>query len=123
MALVCLCNLISRYVVSNLRIQDSSTCLSLFYIAQGVLQPDMWGVTPSKRWDWVALREMISENGVRNSLLVAPMPTASTSQILGNNECFEPYTSNINSRRVLRFAFSPYLILSWSIIVARSYFN
>lgn len=71
---------------------------------QGILQPDMWGVTPSDRWDWGALREMIANNGVRNSLLVAPMPTASTSQILGNNECFEPYTSNIYSRRVLRFA-------------------
>ncbi|KAB1210349.1 Ribonucleoside-diphosphate reductase large subunit [Morella rubra] len=68
---------------------------------QGILQPDMWNVTPSDRWDWNDLREMISKNGVRNSLLVAPMPTASTSQILGNNECFEPYTSNIYNRRVL----------------------
>jgi len=86
-----------------------STCLGVFCISQGILQPDMWGVTPSNRWDWDALREMISSNGARNSLLVAPMPTASTSQILGNNECFEPYTSNIYSRRVLRFAFSPVL--------------
>ncbi|KAK1432345.1 hypothetical protein QVD17_09241 [Tagetes erecta] len=70
-------------------------------VSKGVLQPDMWGVTPSDRWDWNALRSMIAKNGVRNSLLVAPMPTASTSQILGNNECFEPYTSNIYSRRVL----------------------
>ncbi|OAY69537.1 Ribonucleoside-diphosphate reductase large subunit, partial [Ananas comosus] len=70
-------------------------------ISKGILQPDMWNVTPSGRWDWPALRELISKNGVRNSLLVAPMPTASTSQILGNNECFEPYTSNIYSRRVL----------------------
>ncbi|OVA00236.1 Ribonucleotide reductase large subunit [Macleaya cordata] len=70
-------------------------------VSQGILQHDMWGVTPSDRWDWAALREMISKNGIRNSLLVAPMPTASTSQILGNNECFEPYTSNIYSRRVL----------------------
>ncbi|KAG7027121.1 Ribonucleoside-diphosphate reductase large subunit [Cucurbita argyrosperma subsp. argyrosperma] len=70
-------------------------------VSKGVLQPDMWGVTPSKRWDWDALREQIAKHGVRNSLLVAPMPTASTSQILGNNECFEPYTSNIYSRRVL----------------------
>ncbi|PWA45438.1 ribonucleotide reductase 1 [Artemisia annua] len=70
-------------------------------VSKGVLQPDMWGVTPSDLWDWSALRAMISKNGVRNSLLVAPMPTASTSQILGNNECFEPYTSNIYSRRVL----------------------
>ncbi|CAI5936537.1 unnamed protein product [Closterium sp. NIES-64] len=68
---------------------------------RGVLQPDMWGVTPSDRWDWAALRADIAAHGLRNSLLVAPMPTASTSQILGNNECFEPYTSNIYSRRVL----------------------
>ncbi|WZZ10233.1 hypothetical protein YC2023_096154 [Brassica napus] len=70
-------------------------------VSKGILQPDMWNVTPSDRWDWAALRDMISKNGIRNSLLVAPMPTASTSQILGNNECFEPYTSNIYSRRVL----------------------
>ncbi|KAE8722336.1 Ribonucleoside-diphosphate reductase large subunit [Hibiscus syriacus] len=70
-------------------------------VSKGILQPDMWGVTPSDRWDWAALRDMITKNGVRNSLLLAPMPTASTSQILGNNECFEPYTSNIYSRRVL----------------------
>lgn len=70
-------------------------------ISKGILQPDMWNVTPSDRWDWPTLRQLISKNGVRNSLLVAPMPTASTSQILGNNECFEPYTSNIYSRRVL----------------------
>ncbi|KAJ4950609.1 hypothetical protein NE237_027441 [Protea cynaroides] len=70
-------------------------------VSKGILQPDMWGLAPSDRWDWSDLREMISKNGVRNSLLVAPMPTASTSQILGNNECFEPYTSNIYSRRVL----------------------
>ncbi|KAG0576267.1 hypothetical protein KC19_5G067700 [Ceratodon purpureus] len=70
-------------------------------ISKGVLQPDMWNVKPSDRWDWDALRSLISKNGVRNSLLMAPMPTASTSQILGNNECFEPYTSNIYSRRVL----------------------
>ncbi|CAN6443851.1 unnamed protein product [Victoria cruziana] len=69
--------------------------------SKGVFQPDMWGVTPSNRWDWSTLREMVANNGLRNSLLVAPMPTASTSQILGNNECFEPYTSNIYSRRVL----------------------
>ncbi|KAL7245872.1 hypothetical protein ACSBR2_001077 [Camellia fascicularis] len=70
--------------------------------SKGILQVDMWAVMPSERWDWTTLREMISKNGVRNSLLVAPMPTASTSQILGNNDCFEPYTSNIYSRRVLR---------------------
>ena len=72
-------------------------------ISKGVLQPDMWNEKPSGRWDWDALRTLIAQNGVRNSLLVAPMPTASTSQILGNNECFEPYTSNIYSRRVLRY--------------------
>ncbi|KAB1200518.1 Ribonucleoside-diphosphate reductase large subunit [Morella rubra] len=76
------------------------TCDNGHSISRGILQPDMWGVTPSDRWDWNVLREMISKNGVRNSL-VAPMPTASTSQILGNNECFEPYTSNIYNRRVL----------------------
>ncbi|CAN6452556.1 unnamed protein product [Victoria cruziana] len=69
--------------------------------SKGIFQPDMWGVIPSNRWDWSALRKFIAKNGLRNSLLVAPMPTASTSQILGNNECFEPYTSNIYSRRVL----------------------
>ncbi|KAM3244891.1 hypothetical protein ACQJBY_056305 [Aegilops geniculata] len=70
-------------------------------VSKGVLQPDMWNVVPSDRWDWPAIRGVISKVGLRNSLLVAPMPTASTSQILGNNECFEPYTSNIYSRRVL----------------------
>ncbi|CAN6233038.1 unnamed protein product [Urochloa humidicola] len=70
-------------------------------VSKGILQPDMWNVMPSDRWNWSAIREMISQVGLRNSLLVAPMPTASTSQILGNNECFEPYTSNIYSRRVL----------------------
>lgn len=72
-------------------------------VSRGILQPDMWGVTPSSRWNWDELREDIAKHGVRNSLLVAPMPTASTSQILGNNECFEPYTSNIYTRRVLRY--------------------
>lgn len=70
-------------------------------ISQGIFQQDMWNVTPSSRWEWDVLREEIKKYGVRNSLLLAPMPTASTSQILGNNECFEPYTSNIYSRRVL----------------------
>ncbi|KAI1506135.1 ribonucleotide reductase [Biscogniauxia marginata] len=70
-------------------------------VSQGILQYDMWNVTPSDLWDWDSLKEQIKQNGVRNSLLLAPMPTASTSQILGNNECFEPYTSNIYSRRVL----------------------
>ncbi|CAM6111256.1 unnamed protein product [Calypogeia fissa] len=70
-------------------------------VSKGILQPDMWGVTTSDRWDWSSLRAEIGKQGIRNSLLVAPMPTASTSQILGNNECFEPYTSNIYTRRVL----------------------
>ncbi|HKK38854.1 MAG TPA: ribonucleoside-diphosphate reductase subunit alpha [Cryomorphaceae bacterium] len=70
-------------------------------VSQGILQPDMWNVTPTDRWEWDVLREEIKEHGVRNSLLLAPMPTASTAQILGNNECFEPYTSNIYTRRVL----------------------
>jgi ribonucleoside-diphosphate reductase alpha chain len=69
--------------------------------SEGILQFDMWGVTPSKRWDWEGLKKEIARHGLRNSLLLAPMPTASTSQILGNNECFEPYTSNIYSRRTL----------------------
>ena len=73
-------------------------------ISEGKFQFDMWGVAAkdlSGRWDWDTLRAEIKESGVRNSLLLAPMPTASTSQILGNNECFEPYTSNIYTRRVL----------------------
>ncbi len=70
-------------------------------VSQGIFQFDMWGVTPSLRWEWDILKEEVMKHGVRNSLLLAPMPTASTSQILGNNECFEPYTSNIYTRRVL----------------------
>ena len=70
-------------------------------ISEGVFQFDMWKVKPSDRWEWDLLREEVKKHGVRNSLLLAPMPTASTAQILGNNECFEPYTSNIYTRRVL----------------------
>ncbi len=70
-------------------------------LSKGIFQFDMWGVQPTDTWDWETLRSEVMQYGVRNSLLVAPMPTASTSQILGNNECFEPYTSNIYSRRVL----------------------
>jgi len=70
-------------------------------VSKGIFQFDMWGVTPGPRWEWDILKEEVKKHGVRNSLLVAPMPTASTSQILGNNECFEPYTSNIYTRRVL----------------------
>jgi ribonucleoside-diphosphate reductase alpha chain len=70
-------------------------------VSKGQFQFDLWGVEPSLRWDWYRLKDEVIRFGVRNSLLVAPMPTASTSQILGNNECFEPYTSNIYVRRVL----------------------
>ena len=73
-------------------------------MSKGEFQHNLWGIKDeelSGRWDWLALRKTVKKQGVRNSLLVAPMPTASTSQILGNNECFEPYTSNIYTRRVL----------------------
>jgi len=70
-------------------------------MSKGLFQFDLWDVTPSGRWDWASLRERVKKHGLRNSLLVAPMPTASTSQILGNNECFEPYTSNLYTRRTL----------------------
>lgn len=69
--------------------------------SKGILQYDMWNVIPSARYDWATLKESIIKHGLRNSLLVAPMPTASTSQILGFNECFEPFTSNLYSRRTL----------------------
>jgi ribonucleoside-diphosphate reductase alpha chain len=70
-------------------------------VSKGIFQFDMWNVTPTNRWEWNVLKEEVKKFGVRNSLLLAPMPTASTAQILGNNECFEPYTSNIYTRRVL----------------------
>ena len=70
-------------------------------LSQGIFQFDMWDVTPSSRYDWDILRQNVTKYGVRNSLLVAPMPTASTAQILGNNECFEPFTSNIYTRRTI----------------------
>ncbi|SJZ52546.1 ribonucleoside-diphosphate reductase subunit alpha [Sediminibacterium ginsengisoli] len=70
-------------------------------VSKSIFQFDMWDVEPTLRWDWYTLKAEVKKYGVRNSLLVAPMPTASTSQILGNNECFEPYTSNIYVRRVL----------------------
>lgn len=77
-------------------------------VSKGIFQFDMWGQSPNKYlgWDWESLRDLVIKHGVRNSLLVAPMPTASTSQILGNNECFEPYTSNIYTRRVLAGEFT-----------------
>lgn len=70
-------------------------------VSKGIFQYDMWNVKPTNRWEWDVLKEEVKKYGVRNSLLLAPMPTASTAQILGNNECFEPYTSNIYTRRVL----------------------
>ena len=70
-------------------------------VSKGILQFDMWNVKPSERYDWDELKQKIKQYGIRNSLLVAPMPTASTSQILGNNECFEPFTSNIYLRRTI----------------------
>jgi ribonucleoside-diphosphate reductase alpha chain len=70
-------------------------------LSKGIFQFDMWGVKPSNRWEWDVLREEVIKHGARNSLLLAPMPTASTAQILGNNECFEPFTSNMYLRRVL----------------------
>ena len=82
-------------------------------MSKGKFQFDLWNVTPTSLWDWTELREKVAQHGVRNSLLVAPMPTASTSQILGFNECFEAYTSNIYVRRVLSGEFqivNPHLL-------------
>ncbi|CUM53210.1 unnamed protein product [Debaryomyces tyrocola] len=81
--------------------------------SKGILQFDLWERKPTELWDWDSLKQKLAKHGLRNSLLVAPMPTASTSQILGYNECFEPYTSNIYSRRVLAGEFqivNPYLL-------------
>lgn len=75
-------------------------------VSKGIFQFDMWGVKPSDRWDWAGLKERVLEHGVRNSLLLAPMPTASTAQILGNNESIEPFTSNMYNRRVLAGEFT-----------------
>lgn len=75
-------------------------------LSEGKFQFDLWNTTPTDRWNWDALRKDVVQFGVRNSLLLAPMPTASTSQILGNNECFEPYTSNVYNRRVLSGEFA-----------------
>lgn len=82
-------------------------------MAQGKFQFDLWGVTPTDLWDWDKLRKKVATHGVRNSLLVSPMPTASTAQILGNNESIEPFTSNIYTRRVLSGEFqvvNPHLL-------------
>ena len=70
-------------------------------LSQGVFQFDMWGVEPSDIWDWEELKKLVKKHGARNSLLLAPMPTASTAQILGNNECFEPFTTNLYKRNTL----------------------
>jgi ribonucleoside-diphosphate reductase alpha chain len=75
-------------------------------VSKGIFQFDMWNREASSRWDWAQLRKSVKDHGVRNSLLLAPMPTASTSQILGNNECIEPFTSNIYTRRVLSGEFT-----------------
>jgi ribonucleotide reductase alpha subunit len=89
----------------NLTIDDLSGSYSSFEgspASQGLLQFDLWGVAPTpNRYDWDSLKESIKQYGLRNSLLIAPMPTASTSQILGYNECFEPLTSNLYTRRTL----------------------
>lgn len=74
--------------------------------SNGQLQFDLWGVKPSRRWDWEGLKQRIAQHGMRNSLLLAPMPTASTAQILGNNESTEPFTSNMYNRRVLAGEFT-----------------
>ena len=84
----------------------NSTLLDLIVVIlvlhfNGKFQFDLWKIVPSNRYDWDSLRININKYGIRNSLLLAPMPTASTSQILGNNECFEPFTNNIYSRRTL----------------------
>ena len=75
-------------------------------LSKGLMQFDLWNVTPTSLWDWKALKERVAKHGARNSLLLAPMPTASTSQILGNNECIEPITSNLYTRRVLSGEFT-----------------
>ncbi|KAH7885403.1 ribonucleotide reductase [Phlebopus sp. FC_14] len=89
----------------------------------GQLQYDLWGVTPTDLWDWTSLKEKIARHGLRNSLLLAPMPTASTSQMLGFNECFEPYTSNIYTRRVLAGEFQ--VVCPWLLrdLVERGLWN
>jgi ribonucleoside-diphosphate reductase subunit M1 len=73
----------------------------------------MWNVEPTSLWDWADLKGRVAEHGVRNSLLLAPMPTASTAQILGNNESFEPYTTNIYTRRVLSGEFQVSGEINW----------
>jgi ribonucleotide reductase alpha subunit len=87
--------------IGDLKYAGAYSSFSNSPAAEGILQFDMWCTTPSDRYDWTFLKQSIKSHGLRNSLLVAPMPTASTSQILGFNECFEPFTSNLYSRRTL----------------------
>jgi ribonucleoside-diphosphate reductase alpha chain len=75
-------------------------------LSKGQMQFDLWNFTPTTLWNWASLKEKVKAHGARNSLLIAPMPTASTSQILGNNECIEPITSNLYTRRVLSGEFT-----------------
>jgi ribonucleoside-diphosphate reductase alpha chain len=93
---------LNEYEIINAKYPGAYSSFEGSPASQGVLQFDMWGVVPdSGRYDWDALKEDVKEHGIRNSLLLAPMPTASTSQILGFNECFEPFTSNLYKRRTL----------------------
>ena len=94
------CHKSQEELLSNYRVGSYSSFIGS-PSSQGTLQFDMWNVTPSDRYNWTSLKESIKKYGLRNSLLMAPMPTASTSQILGFNECFEPFTSNLYSRRTL----------------------
>ena len=87
--------------IKNIKYIGAYTSFEGSPASKGHLQFDLWGINPSERYDWNKLKNNIKEHGLRNSLCVAPMPTASTSQILGNNECFEPFTSNIYTRRTL----------------------
>ena len=97
--------LFNEYEIGPFRRSDPYCCAYSSFngspSSQGILQFDLWSVTPSNRYDWAKLKQSIVKYGLRNSLLVSPMPTASTSQILGFNECFEPFTSNLYSRRTL----------------------
>ena len=95
---------VARAIKSSLSVSRTYGSYATFRgspASNGILQFDMWNVQPSNRYDWVALKKNIRDYGLRNSLSLAPMPTASTSQILGNNECFEPFTSHIYSRRTI----------------------
>jgi ribonucleotide reductase alpha subunit len=98
-------SLFNEYEADLYKISEKYSCAYSTFngspASKGILQFDMWDITPSDRYDWTSLKESIKLHGLRNSLLVAPMPTASTSQILGFNECFEPFTSNLYSRRTL----------------------